>query len=142
MTSILYLLTEGEYSDHHAMGVFSAEDQLDWKSLHDQYVAHQDALDAAARENGRTADESKFVAWLIAAGHLTPVQVQSHQVEISTHYLDDYVPPHWPACPVCDDGRGDPDTRHTYPAGGGYRIDIVRVCTECGHQWEIEGDEL
>lgn len=132
--TVTLLLTEGEYSDHRAMGVFQAVAELDWRALHDQYLAHQDVLDAEAEADWRTADADKFVAWLVAGGHLTPVRVQSHQVEIETHRLDDYVPPHWPVCPTCGEGRGEPKFKNRFEDG-----DFVHrtwsECTVCGHHW-------
>lgn len=139
---ITYLLTEGEYSDHRAMGVFSAPEPLDWKALSLEFLAASDAADSAKRENCPTAKEGKFVDWLVARGLLSPVAVDYHQVEIDRPHDMPYVPAHWPLCPACEEGRGDPNTRTVYPAGGGYRIELYRVCTECGHEWEIEGDEL
>lgn len=134
--TVTYLLTEGEYSDHRAMGVLRAAAPLDWPARLAEYLAHQDAVDAAAESDWSQAGEEKFVDWLIAQGHLVPVEVQCHQVECQRPWdHPPYAPAHWPLCP-CGRGRGEPVYEGQYDRKAGRYQREYRRCTACGHHFD------
>lgn len=141
-TTTTFLLDDGVMYEPSTLGVYTATELVDWSGLAQLYIADQDATDEAARENHSNVSAERFVKWLIKRGVLVPMKVWQHSVDVSRHPDKPYLPAHWPLCPDCGEGRGDPDVKTTHHCGGTVSYTVVRICTECGHQWEIPGDEL
>jgi len=128
----LYMLYQGNY-ERNSYGPYIGDSGLDFAALSAVFRSESYALAEAKADDYCSLYESDFPAWLVAKGILSPVETTGIEISVSTSGGDAYVPKHWPVCPDCGNGRGDPqygDARKSLN-----RIKTYKRCTECGHEW-------
>lgn len=128
--SSIYVLSWGEYDSKQDSGPLLGASDLDFAVLADEYRHDRYAAADAAGEDNCWLDEGDFTAWLLDKGKLRPIETQSVRLEPFSH---DFVPTHWPACPECGSGRGEPGFEN--PRDSLNRVTAYRRCTECRHSW-------
>ena len=129
----IYMLDDNEYGST-AWGPYLGASGIDFKALGAEYRAFRYAEEEAKESDFCSVDVSGFVGWLIQKSILQPMNTVTVDIEISTDGDAAYVPRHWPLCPACEEGRGEPkrgEVKYTLNA-----VEAYRECTECGHEWD------
>lgn len=121
-------------------GPYTGAPGLDLHMLGEKYRAECYAKAEATGEDFCFVTESGFVDWLVENQILTTVATEQLDFEISTSGEHAYVPKHWPLCPVCEQGRGDDEMQSGTVRYSLNRVQFCRVCTACGHKWEIRDE--
>ncbi|KND62290.1 hypothetical protein BVER_01744 [Candidatus Burkholderia verschuerenii] len=129
----IYLLHWGEYADKATSGPFIGATGLDFSVLavkyrHDRYAAAE-----AACKDSCYVDEGDFISWLLSNGTLVSIETTDVYIDIRASLEDPFVPKHWPECPECANGRGEPEYGAVRKSLN--RITEFKRCTECGHEW-------
>ncbi len=106
---------------------------LDFDALASEFRRERYAAADAAGEDYCWFSESDFVEWMKDKGLLAPLPTCPVTVEISTSREHQYVPSHWPLCPQCEAGRGEPELGEVQRVLN--RAEWYRKCTRCGHAW-------
>ena len=126
------MLYQGDY-ERRSYGPYVGDSGLDFAVLSEVFRSESYAQAEAKADDYCLLDESDFLAWLVAKGILSPLETTGIEISFNTSGNDAYVPKHWPVCPDCRNGRGDPqygDVRKSLN-----RIKTYKRCTECGHEW-------
>lgn len=129
---LLYMLYHGDY-ERQSYGPYVGDSGLDFAVLSEVFRRESYAQAETKADDYCSLYESDFLAWLVAKGILSPIETTGIELSVSTSGNDAYVPKHWPVCPDCGTGRGDPqygDARRSLN-----RIKTYKRCTECGHEW-------
>ncbi len=128
----LYMLYQGDY-ERSSYGPYIGDAGLDFVALSEVFRSESYAQAEAKADDYCSLHESDFPAWLVAKDILSPVETTGIEISISTSGDDAYVPKHWPLCPDCCIGRGDP--QYGVARTSLNRIKTYKRCTECGHEW-------
>lgn len=128
----VYMLHHGDY-ERSSHGPYTGEPGLDFVALSSTFRSESYAQAEAKGEDYLTLYESDFPSWLVAKGILSLVETVDIEISVNTSGDDAYVPKHWPKCPECNDGRGEPEygkVRHSLN-----RVETFKRCTKCGNEW-------
>lgn len=128
----LYMLHWGDY-ERSSSGPYLGDSGLDFVALAEVYRNERYAEAEAAKEDYCSVYESEFNSWLVNKGILSPVETTNVEIAISTSFDNAYVPKHWPVCPECNGGRGDPQYGEARKSLN--RVKTFKRCTECSHEW-------
>lgn len=126
----IYVLSWGEYDSKQNSGPLLGASDLDFAVLADEYRRDRYAAADAAGEDQCWLDEGDFTSWLIDKGTLRPIETRSVRLEPFSH---SFIPTHWPECPECRSGRGEPEFENVRKSLN--RVTAYRCCTECRHSW-------
>lgn len=128
----LYMLSSGGY-ESSKNGPYLGNSGLDFDALATAFRKDRHAQAEASAADYVFLGEEDFLAWLLDKNILT--SVKTTQVNLPRLESDDqpYCPKHWPACPACNDGRGDPCIGTTRKSLN--RIEVFNRCIKCAHEW-------
>lgn len=129
----IYTFQWGESYERGSSGPYLGVVGLEFSAMIGEYRRDRYAAAEAAKEDNCYLDESDFIGWLIAKGHLTPIVTTDVEIAVRTYEEDAYVPKHWPECPECSNGRGSGEYGSTRRSLN--RVVAFYRCTGCCHEW-------
>jgi hypothetical protein len=129
-SSSIYVLSWGQYESKQSSDPLLGASDLDFAVLAAEYRHDRYAAADAAGENQCWLDEGDFTSWLIDKGTLRPIETRSVCLE---PFSQGFIPTHWPECPECGLGRGEPEFENVRKSLN--RVTAYRCCTECRHSW-------
>lgn len=128
--SSIYVLSWGQYEDKETSGPFLGVAGLDFVTLAEEYQRDRYAAADAAGQDDCWLNERDFTSWMLDKGTLT--RIESQDVYLDS-FSGSFVPTHWPECPECGKGRGQPEYGNVRRSLN--RMTAYRCCTECRHTW-------
>ena len=130
---VVYMLDENEYNST-PYGPYIGAPNIDFEALKAEYRAVRYAEEEAKGDDYCFVDGSGFAGWLVRRGILKGLDSVTVGIAIDTSGDNAYVPKHWPLCPACEEGRGEPKNGEVKYALNA--VDRFRKCTNCGHDWD------
>lgn len=129
----VYMLRDGDEYSRSVSGPFLGDPGIDFVQLADTFRVERYAQAEAKGEDCCYASESDFYSWLVDKGFLTPLVTTDVEIELRHSGEKAYAPKHWPVCPECEGGRGEPHYGEVRRSLN--RIKTFKRCTDCGHEW-------